>query len=256
MSLRLSLPHHRTPPDGMAPFVIIAAKPQKVNKGSNLFQRVFFLGCQKGAQYIGCSGDGLYASTIKAMVRQFLKGQVSSIASQDAHHCVKGMVYQFENGTRVVHGGDSGLHHDHFLLNTVGLPKELWRRTDFASDTIILKICSVESIKRLVTDLPGEPQSTSTFTAISLFFVRCFLFAVDSKSCAPKQRIHLAWSSLIWLTSLYGVSQTTSSNFAYSVISVVFNATRADVVNLRYVMEEVSILYHATLPAIMSYPSP
>jgi hypothetical protein len=170
--------------------------------------------------------------------------------SSDMNHACKTLFSQMATGLRIIRG--SGTVYDHSLLRLSGvLPREVWQRTDFSSDLVVLRACSAQSICAILALKDEDPHSV-IITALTLLFLRCDLFATNSRQCPRRLRIHMLWASMIWFTSLQGVHPITTKTFVASCISACFNAIRDDVQHLRYTMEEVCSSVSSTLHISLS----
>ena len=114
---------------------------------------------------------------------------------------------------------------DVMLLKQAGMAKELIRVDDYASDTIVLKLSSLNTIEKLIklkTNDTGNKMvrmdlifciklhSFSHFlismlyvqkvTILSLMFMHMYLFAVNSPYAKPSERAFWHWCSTIFYT--------------------------------------------------------
>eukprot|EP00918_Siedleckia_nematoides_P084791 GHVU01186328.1.p1 GENE.GHVU01186328.1~~GHVU01186328.1.p1 ORF type:complete len:288 (-),score=14.80 GHVU01186328.1:740-1603(-) len=108
------------------------------------------------------------------------------------------------------------------LLPAAGVQRELYRVDDFASDELVLKLCSADTITKLHAKSSEEEGTSLAVTGLTLFFVRLFMIAVNSKQkICDMDRVALLWCSLLWLTSLAGMHPTTKRNVVVSVLGSV-----------------------------------
>ena len=111
----------------------------------------------------------------------------------------------------------------------------------FASDLLVLRLSSFNTIDRLCTLTLTEDPATVSVMCLGLYFSRLNLFAVNTKSnLDAKSRIAFIWASLLWTTSIRGISVITKRNYACACIPLVFIAMGSDVCNLRHVTSEPS----------------
>ena len=75
---------------------------------------------------------------------------------------------------------------------------------------------------------------------LNLYFMRLNLFAVNSKGTDAQSRIVFLWASLLWVTSIHGISMITKRNHVCACLPLVFLAMGDDVGNLRHVTSEPS----------------
>ena len=64
--------------------------------------------------------------------------------------------------------------------------------------------------------------------------MRAHPFGVNAKNCDARHRVLLIWSSMLWFTSLKGVSMITKQNIVCGAISMCFLIMPSDVPNPRY----------------------
>ena len=109
-------------------------------------------------------------------------------------------------GSRLVTGGDAAF--DIAILRLAGVSSKLYRVDNYASDDIMLKLCSSDTIFRLLKliEIGGEdPLNIVLLMTMSLYFLRTFICAFNGDELSSEARITMLWSSLIWFTSLNGI---------------------------------------------------
>ena len=116
----------------------------------------------------------------------------------DTNHNAKYSWYQMIGGYWETVMGKYFL--DPWILKLAGVSQELWRIQDYASDLLVLRLASAETIYKvnLVEDLG---VGSKAFLDSTLYFTRLRLFAVNSKVLGFKERIMYTWEKIIWLTS-------------------------------------------------------
>ena len=78
---------------------------------------------------------------------------------------------------------------DAYLLHTAGVAMDEWRPDDFAADLPVLKLSSFETIQKLSQSSPefgSTSEGDKVVLALTLFFVRLHLHAVNGKSVPEK----------------------------------------------------------------------
>ena len=93
-----------------------------------------------------------------------------TVAMTDCNHAAKNIRSQLVLGSEVVTGGNAIF--DIGLLCLAGVAVELYRVSDYASDVLILKLCSSDTINKLLSLLVTEKEDplNIAFMAISLYF--------------------------------------------------------------------------------------
>ena len=128
-----------------------------------------------------------------------------------------------------------------YLLRTAGVAIDEWWPNDFAVDLPVLKLSSIETIQNLSQSIP-EFGSTSEgdkgILALTLFFVRLHLHAVNRKSFPEKHHPVYLWCSMVWLKSISGASMITKINVVAETLSFVFIVMSSDVSKPRYFTSE------------------
>ena len=133
------------------------------------------------------------------------------------------------------------------MLVLCGVVKEIWRPTDWASDLLVLKLNSSDTVMKLLT-LSDEDVGSTAVLAITLYFTRLKLYAVNAKKANYRDRITFCWAGLLWITSLechskYGGKKqstiaTNSRNIMTETIGMIFSMARKGVKNPRYMTTE------------------
>ena len=162
----------------------------------------------------------------------------------DTNHNVKNTRYQVIGGSSVVWMG--GYILDPELLRIAGVENLLWRVKDFASDLLVLKLCSVETLNSL-SALHSEDSGAVAILSLTLYFMRMRLYAVNTKVLGFRERISLIWSCTIWMTSFgyqsrLGTNQknmlANRRNMVTEGIGMIFLIARNDIMNVRYCTTE------------------
>eukprot|EP00957_Ditylum_brightwellii_P043846 3324403-Ditylum_brightwellii.AAC.1 len=111
---------------------------------------------------------------------------------------------------------------DPVLLSLTGVAEELWSIKDWASDLVVLRLQSVETVAKLVMLFNEDVGSVSTL-CVTLYFMRLKLFAVNTKKAYYRDFISFLWVSMIWLTSFESKSPlgTNQSNMAINCCNLI-----------------------------------
>ena len=121
-----------------------------------------------------------------------------------------------------------------------GIPLEIFRSGDFASDLLALCLASFGTVEKLCSLTSSQDPGTVAIMCMGLYFMRLNLFAVNSKLLEAQSRIVFIWASLLWVTSIQGIRMTTKRNYVCACLPLVFLAMRGDISNLRHVTSEPS----------------
>ena len=163
------------------------------------------------------------------MLRSFLRGEISHSAHTDTNHNMKNGRYQYIIGGNSVKTIGKTLI-DTGLLKSAGVSQDLWRVKDFASDLLVLKLASANTVG-MVLSVACADYKAAFALATTLFFVRVHLFAVNSKGAINAQeRVVMLWSSFIYFLHIDGVHPVTKKNLLLECISMSFAMLRADVI--------------------------
>ena len=175
----------------------------------------------------------------------FLNGKAHFVALVDTNHNCKNFRYQFMGYSCVLimgnHPVDTGL----FVL--AGIPQELWRVKDWASDLVVLRMASLQTVLKVAALSESEDQGTVAVMCISLYFIRLKLFSINCKKLGFRERLVFSWCSMIWITSFSSKSRLGTNrnnsrinvrNMATEIIAMVFAVARNDVIAARFLTTE------------------
>ena len=100
----------------------------------------------------------------------------------------------------------------------------------FSSDILLLKLVSSETVKKL-TDIImiGEYPASVGILCTSLYFLRIFLYAVNSKVLDANMQLSFLWCYMIRITSIKNICIITKRNIVTSKIGMLFLASISDV---------------------------
>jgi len=162
----------------------------------------------------------------------------------DTNHNAKNFRYQFLGASSAVWIGH--IVFDTELFRLAGVSKLLWRVKDFASDLLVLELASLNTMNKLCS-LEGESAESVKALAVTLYFLRTRLYAVNGKVLGYRTRVRLMWCSMIWITSLgykppLGTNKANmlanKRNCVTETIGASFLVVRKDVVRPRGVTTE------------------
>ena len=221
---------------GVSPFKILSARPQSTNEFSDDYNYdiIHSVSCLTNFHCVSIAFDGVSTETnfIQTNLIAFMKVNNSTVAMTDCNHAAKNLISQLVLGSSVVTGGDAAF--DVSVLQLAGISSELYRVDDYASDVIVLKLCSCDTIFKLLKliEMNIEAPMNIAFMALCLYFLRTFICVFNGDGIRSEARITMLWSSLMWFTSLRGVHEKSISNFTTACVGGVFPAMQKRVRNL------------------------
>ena len=228
--------------DGISPFKLIAARPQSTNEvaddyNSSLLHAVDDI---ENVHCVSMAFDGLAAETnfIRNHLISFMNGNSNTVVMTDCNHAAKNIRSQLVLGSDIVTGGKAFF--DVGILRLAGVSVDLYRVNDYDSDVLVLKLCSSDTINKLM-DLvvtSKEDPLNIAFMAITLYFLRTFLCAYNGEDITSEGRVTMIWSAVMWFSSLEGVSKISKNNLVTSCLGGMFLAVQKQVKNLRFTTTE------------------
>jgi len=240
---------------GVAPSIVVAARPQSNNETSN-FVQAMELAASKAAKELAASepagatnyrfagfavdGVSVEGEDVRRSICDFLSSKCNHVGYTDTNHNMKSWRYQIVGGSCVVTIGKYVVDAD--LLRIAEVPRELWRPTDFASDLLVLKLVSYQTVKKLHDFHTKEKDNLSPgdigVLMVTLAMTKLRLHAINSKDMDSNQRSVYSWVSMLWFTSLTGACITTKRNLVAEAISFAFLLLRDDVKRPRNLTSE------------------
>ena len=145
-----------TPP-GVCPYLVLCARPQTINESSDYASRIIAL-CVDAAKKAGnavllnYSTDGVSCEVQDNydQICKYLSGKSNVLALPDPNHNAKNARYQLVGGSGEAGAAIGNNCFDVMLLKQAGVAKELIRVDDYASDTIVLRLASLNTIEKLI----------------------------------------------------------------------------------------------------------
>ena len=228
--------------DGISPFKIIAARPQATNEVADDYNSSVLHAVDDipNVHCISMAFDGPAAETyfIRSNLISFMNGNSNTVVMTDCNHAAKNIRSQLVLGSDIVTGGNALF--DVGILHLAGVSVDLYRVSDYASDVLVLKLCSSDTIDKLlnlVVTTQEDPLNIA-FMAISLYFLRTLLCAYNADDISSEGRITMLWSVLMWFSSLEGVSKISKNNLITSCLGGIFLAVQKRIKNLRFTTTE------------------
>ena len=228
--------------DGLTPFKIIAARPQSTNESADEYNNTILHAVENitNVHCVSMAFDGLATETnfIRTNLIAFMNGTTNSVVMTDCNHAAKNLRSQLVLGTTIVTGGNALF--DVGLLSLAGVPSDLYCVSDYASDVLVLKLCSSNTINKLLNLLinTNEDPLNISFMAMTLYFLRSFICAYNTADLSCEGRVTMLWSALMWFSSLKGVHPQSKHNFVTSCLGGIFLSLQRRVRNLRLTTTE------------------
>ena len=110
---------------------------------------------------------------------------------------------------------------------------------DFSSDVLVEALVKIDSIGKVILSKPAFGSTVDgdkSALAVTLLLMNLHLHAVDSKDCPANHKAIYLWASMIWFTSISGVSLVTKRNIVTETIAMMFLVVREDVLYKRYLV--------------------
>jgi len=144
-------------PVGISPYLILCGVPQTINE-SNSFATNTLATCSKAADLIGNvamlndSTDGVSCEVQSNFnkVCKYIKGETNQLSFPDTNHNIKNFRYQEIGGSGLVPGVIGKYVFNVMLLKMAGVVRDLLRIDDFASDALVLRLASHDTVGKLI----------------------------------------------------------------------------------------------------------
>jgi hypothetical protein len=246
---------------GISPFLSLIARPQTKNESSDFNKRASKI-MEKAEEilrekgycfsYLSSANDGVSCDGefVQKGLLEFLAGDTNYSTHTDTNHNVKNYRYQGIIGGNSVktignHVIDTG------LLKKIAIPNELYRIKDFASDSLVLRLNSADTVSKILM-LENQDAESQITLSLALYFNRVHLFAVNCKrTLRASERVTMLWSSLLFSLHVDGVSIITKRNWIVECVSLSFLMLRSDVTQPHRLTEEPSEHFFAILRTIV-----
>ena len=167
-----------------------------------------------------------------------MNGLTNSVVMKDCNHAAKNLRSQLVLGTNIVSGGNAIF--DVGLLPLPGVAADLYCVGDYTSDILVLKLCSSNTINKLLNLLISSNKDPLNicFMAMTLYFLRSFICAYNTANLSCEGRVTMLWSALMWFSSLKGIHAQSKHNFVTSCLGGIFLALQRRVCNLQLTTTE------------------
>lgn len=167
-------------------------------------------------------------------------GKNNQLSLPDTNHNVKNARYQLIGGSSPACIGRYVF--DPSLLKLAEVNQKLWRIEDYASDALVLRLASSDTIHKL-NSMSGVVESSCSInpgslsvTVVSILFLRLRVFAVNARGLSWMHRVWYTWITFLWFSSFHASGSTmmpNKRNMLLETIGVLFLVTRDDVVHPR-----------------------
>ncbi|KAI9916865.1 hypothetical protein PsorP6_018113 [Peronosclerospora sorghi] len=161
---------------------LLAARLQSTNELSDFNEYIVdIVTSLDDVRLVSVSCDGLASESdfIRGKLLDFLQSKSSTLGLMDMNHVAKALRSQIVLGSSLITAGANIV--DLGLLLEAGIAKELVQVTDYTSDALVLRLCSLESMVKLCA-LSNEEEGTIAATGLCLFFLRTLLIGANSDS--------------------------------------------------------------------------
>ena len=187
------------------------------------------------------ASDAYFSSHVWKYQCLFLDGKSNIIGGSDTKHNGKSLRGQIIGGGDTVPPSIGNFMIDADLLRLGSVSMSLWRPEDFSSDVLVEALVKIDSIGKVISSKPAfgsTVEGDKSALAVTLLLMNLHLHAVDSKDCPANHKAIYLWASMIWFTSISGVSLVTKRNIVTETIAMMFLVVREDVLYTRYATSE------------------
>ena len=125
------------------------------------------------------------------------------------------------------------------MLQVAGIYKDLWIPKYFASDLLVLKLASSDTVKKLTSIIIiGEDPASVGSLCTSLYFLILGLYSVNTKVIDANKQVSFLCCYMIWITSIKNICILTKRNILTSTISMLIIASIIYVTHPRHAESE------------------
>ena len=131
-------------------------------------------------------------------------GKEQHICTSDNKHNNKNAHGQVVTGTSPSSLGSYVL--DPWMLKLAEVVREHYRIEDWASDTVVERLCSSDTIVKLFNALQEkkfDDVGNCGVLVVTLLFIRLCNYSVNAKNVNWKDRCMYQWCSLLWFSSFH-----------------------------------------------------
>ncbi len=134
----------------------------------------------------------------------YLEGKSNTLSLPDNKHNNKNARGQVVTGTSPCSLGSYVL--DPWMLKLAEVVREHYRIKDWASDTVVERLCSSDTIVKLLNALQEkkfDDVGNCGVLVVTLLFIRLCNYSVNAKNVNWKDRCMYQWCSLLWFSSFH-----------------------------------------------------
>ncbi len=220
-----------TPP-GISPYYTLVGRPQTINEQNSFGEEVVqacITATTQDSDVVLLNTTAEVQWNLNTMLN-YLDGMINHVSLPDTNQNAKNCRYQLVGGSSPASIG--GHVFDPALLRIAKVSQKVWRVEDFASDAVLLKLASADTIKKL-TDLSTQDNlncdvENHAVTVLSLVFLRLHVYAVNARSLSWRERALYTWLTMIWFTSFHtsdGTMMINKRNMLLETFGVLFLVT-------------------------------
>lgn len=121
---------------------------------------------------------------------------------------------------------------DPWHLKMAGVAQELYRIEDWASDTVVLRLCSPLTVTKLINAGFDDVGNLSVLV-VTLMFIRLRNYSVNASDLNWKDRCMYQWCSLLWFTSFHTPCRYATFDGMDTAIKC-YSLTNAKTITLQY----------------------
>ena len=162
-----------------------------------------------------------------------MSGNFCDVGLIDTNHNVKNNRYQMIGGScaAIIGGYVYGI----WILQSVGVTRELWQPEDFLYYLLVLKLNSHTTIQKIIA-VEMNDVGDAAVTHVSFYMARIHAYDVNVKYLPWGEHLIYHWTTTLWFTSFYKPAKTVCTNQRNMVtesIEVAFLFPISDVQNPR-----------------------
>jgi hypothetical protein len=232
-------------PLGITAYYTLVGCPQTINEqstfGSEVVKACLRATIEDGnAILLNTTTDGVSTEVQwnLLVMLDYIDGKINYVSLPDTNHNVKNSRYQLIGGSSPASIG--AYVFDPALIRLSKVNQKLWRVEDFASNAVVLKLASIDTIQKLhmlaLQDRINCDVGNHAVTVISLLILRLWVRAVNSRMVPWRDRAVYSWVTLVWFTSFHTSGSTMMANkrnMLLERVGILFLIARDDVFHTR-----------------------
>ena len=130
----------------------------------------------------------------------YLDGDTNTVVFEENKHNCKNTHVQMVTGSSPSALGRYAL--DPWHLKQAGVARELYAVQDWASDTVVSRLCSASTIQKLLSNGFKDVGNLSVLV-VNLTFIQLRNYSVNARGLNWRDRCMYQWCSLLWFTSFH-----------------------------------------------------